>query len=189
MSSPGDLPDPGIESTSLTSPALAGRIFSTGAAPYIALHTRLERLCMTRRMQNQKPNQNKTRNTQEWGSGFHCVCSTWGWSREKWIAEVPQRSLNAAVPEYRPTFSRYFQCVKRSQKLNFIVKSNFQKVTNPNFLVAKCPSLAASCSRALYKSEGNLASLARWPQTFVLCLLDSLCPRWLVQWLNVSTVF
>ena len=29
---PGDLPDPGIKSTSLTSPALAGRFFTTGAA-------------------------------------------------------------------------------------------------------------------------------------------------------------
>ena len=28
---PGDLPDPGIEPTSLTSPALAGRIFTTSA--------------------------------------------------------------------------------------------------------------------------------------------------------------
>ena len=29
--SPGDLPDPGIEPTSLTSPALAGRLFTTSA--------------------------------------------------------------------------------------------------------------------------------------------------------------
>ena len=29
--SPGDLPDPGIERTSLKSPALAGRIFTTSA--------------------------------------------------------------------------------------------------------------------------------------------------------------
>ena len=29
--SPGDLPDPGIESASLTSPALAGRFFTTSA--------------------------------------------------------------------------------------------------------------------------------------------------------------
>ena len=28
---PGDLPDPGIEPVSLTSPALAGRFFTTGA--------------------------------------------------------------------------------------------------------------------------------------------------------------
>ena len=28
---PGDLPDPGIESESLVSPALAGRFFTTGA--------------------------------------------------------------------------------------------------------------------------------------------------------------
>ena len=31
MPSSGDLPDPGIEPTSLTSPALAGRLFTTGA--------------------------------------------------------------------------------------------------------------------------------------------------------------
>ena len=29
--SPGDLPDPGIEPASLTSPALAGQFFTTGA--------------------------------------------------------------------------------------------------------------------------------------------------------------
>ena len=33
--SPGDLPDPGIESTSLTSPALAGRFFSSSATALI----------------------------------------------------------------------------------------------------------------------------------------------------------
>ena len=32
---PGDLPDPGIESTSLTSPALAGRFFTTSAIALI----------------------------------------------------------------------------------------------------------------------------------------------------------
>ena len=34
--SPGDLPDPGIEPVSLTSPALAGRFFTT-SAPWEAL--------------------------------------------------------------------------------------------------------------------------------------------------------
>ena len=32
ISSPGDLPDPGIEPMSLTSPALAGRFFTTSAS-------------------------------------------------------------------------------------------------------------------------------------------------------------
>ena len=31
---PGDLPDPGIESVTLTSPALAGRFFTTKATTY-----------------------------------------------------------------------------------------------------------------------------------------------------------
>ena len=32
--SPGDLPDPGIKATSLVSPALAGRLFTTSATRY-----------------------------------------------------------------------------------------------------------------------------------------------------------
>ena len=42
---PGDLPDPGIESTSLISPALIGRFFTTSAAweayIYIYIHTHI----------------------------------------------------------------------------------------------------------------------------------------------------
>ena len=67
-----------------------------------------------------------------------------------------------------------------------IIKSNFQRVANPNFSVAKCTPLAASRSGALYESGGNLASLVCWPQHFVLCLLVSLSPMGLVQWLTVS---
>ena len=36
---PGDLPDPGIEPASLTSPALAGRFFNTSGASWEALST------------------------------------------------------------------------------------------------------------------------------------------------------
>ena len=36
--SPGDLPDPGVEPTSLVSPALAGRFFTTSVT-WEALHT------------------------------------------------------------------------------------------------------------------------------------------------------
>ena len=37
--SPGDLPDPGIEPSSLVSPALAGRFFTSGANWKAQLHT------------------------------------------------------------------------------------------------------------------------------------------------------
>ena len=54
--SPGDLPDPGIEPTSLKSPALAGRFFTTNATwealpshqpnnSYISVQNRKQKLC------------------------------------------------------------------------------------------------------------------------------------------------
>ena len=54
--SPGDLPDPGIKPTSLKSPALAGRFFTTNTTwealpghqpnnPYISVQNRKQKLC------------------------------------------------------------------------------------------------------------------------------------------------
>ena len=49
MPPPGDLPDPGIESASLTSPVLAGGFFSTGKPPYgyVCMCTKSFQLCLT----------------------------------------------------------------------------------------------------------------------------------------------
>ena len=43
LPTPGDLPDPGIEPTSLKAPALAGRFFTTALAgkPYVSLRLRI----------------------------------------------------------------------------------------------------------------------------------------------------
>ena len=187
---PGDLSDPGIEPTSLMSPALAGRFFSTGAAPYIALHTRIERLCMTRRMQNQKKKK-KENKKYTWVMQMvplWCALPEAGAGGSRQLRFLSPHSM-LPCQNIDPHFPDIPNMSREARNWIFIVKSNFQKVTNANFLVAKCPSLAASCSRALYESGGNLASLACWPQTCVLCLLDSVCPRWLVQWLTVSKVF